>query len=159
MRKRHRIFEGEDLESYFLFAFLAALHAKGETSDELLGFCIRLMSTSYHLSILGLMRTKLSIYEVLMPIQQEMHDIQDSIEQTALELYKNDPELVKKFLTDYTGSLMKDAEKTYRELYESFLFETNNNNIRIKYQYIRVVNLVLKVSATSNGRVVSPIIT
>jgi anthranilate phosphoribosyltransferase len=39
MRKRHRIFEGEDLESYFLFAFLAVLHAKGETSDELLGFC------------------------------------------------------------------------------------------------------------------------
>ncbi len=36
MQKRHRIFEGEDLESYFLFAFLAALHAKGETSDELL---------------------------------------------------------------------------------------------------------------------------
>lgn len=31
-----------------------------------------------------------------MPIQQEMHDIQDSIEQTTLELYKNDPELTKK---------------------------------------------------------------
>ena len=31
-----------------------------------------------------------------MPIQQEMHDIQDSIEQAALELYKNDPELAKK---------------------------------------------------------------
>jgi len=68
-----------------------------------------------------------------MPMQQEMHDIQDSIKQTALELYKNDPELAKKFLTDYTGSLMKNAEKTYWELYESFLFETNNNNIRIKY--------------------------
>jgi anthranilate phosphoribosyltransferase len=39
MRKRHRIFEGEDLESYFFFIFLEALHAKGETSDELLGFC------------------------------------------------------------------------------------------------------------------------
>lgn len=32
MQKRHTIFEGEDLESYFFFAFLAALHAKGETS-------------------------------------------------------------------------------------------------------------------------------
>ena len=39
MQKRHRIFKGEDLESYFFFAFLAALHAKGETSDELSGFC------------------------------------------------------------------------------------------------------------------------
>ena len=35
-----------------------------------------------------------------MPIQQEIHDIQDSIEQTT---------------------------------YESFLFETNNSNIRIKH--------------------------
>jgi anthranilate phosphoribosyltransferase len=39
MQKRHRIFEGEDLESYFFFTFLEALHVKGETSDELLGFC------------------------------------------------------------------------------------------------------------------------
>jgi hypothetical protein len=31
-----------------------------------------------------------------MPIQQGMHDIQDSIEQASLELYKNDPELAKK---------------------------------------------------------------
>lgn len=29
----------EDIESYFFFAFLAALHAKGEIPDELLGFC------------------------------------------------------------------------------------------------------------------------
>ena len=28
-----------DIESYFFFAFTAALHTKGETSDELLGFC------------------------------------------------------------------------------------------------------------------------
>ena len=31
--------EEKDTEGYFYFAFLAALHAKGETSDELLGFC------------------------------------------------------------------------------------------------------------------------
>ncbi len=37
--KAFTILEVEDLESYFFFAFLAALHAKGETSDELLGFC------------------------------------------------------------------------------------------------------------------------
>ena len=29
----------KDIESYFFFAFTAALHTKGETSDELLGFC------------------------------------------------------------------------------------------------------------------------
>jgi len=71
--------------------------------------------------------------EVLMPLQQEMYDMQNSIEQTALELYNKDPELAKKFLTNYTGSLMKKAEETYWELFESFLFEINNNTLRINY--------------------------
>ncbi len=37
MQKRYRIFKGEDLESYFFPTFLAALYAKGERSEELLG--------------------------------------------------------------------------------------------------------------------------
>ncbi len=32
MQKRHTIFEGEGIEGYFFFNFLAALHVKGETS-------------------------------------------------------------------------------------------------------------------------------
>jgi len=79
----------------------------------------------------GFLKPKLD--EVLMPMQQEMYDMQDSIEQTALELYNKDPELAKKFLTNYTGSLMKNAEETYWELFESFMFELNNNNVRVSY--------------------------
>ena len=37
--KAFTILQGEDLEGYFFFTFLAALHTKGETGDELLGFC------------------------------------------------------------------------------------------------------------------------
>lgn len=37
--KAFRILEEKDKESYFFFTFLAALHTKGETADELLGFC------------------------------------------------------------------------------------------------------------------------
>lgn len=37
--KAFTLLQGEDLEGYFFFTFLAALHTKGETSDELLGFC------------------------------------------------------------------------------------------------------------------------
>lgn len=36
--KAFTILAKEDLESYFFFTFTAALHTKGETSDELLGF-------------------------------------------------------------------------------------------------------------------------
>ena len=66
-------------------------------------------------------------------MQQEMYDMQDSIERTALELYSKDPELAKKFLTNYTSSLMKKIERIYRGLFEGFLFELNNNNISIRY--------------------------
>jgi len=71
--------------------------------------------------------------EVLMPMQQEMYDMQDTIEQTALQLYEKDPELAKKFLTDYTASQMKKAESTYWDLFERFVFELNNNTIRVIY--------------------------
>lgn len=33
------VLEADDVDSYFYFTLLAALHTKGETSDELLGFC------------------------------------------------------------------------------------------------------------------------
>ena len=79
----------------------------------------------------GFLKPKLD--EVRIPMQQEMYDMQDAIEQTALQLYETDPELAKEFLTDYTASQMKKFEKTYWELFESFLFELNNNNIRVSY--------------------------
>lgn len=36
--KSFKVLESKDNDSYYFFTFLAALHAKGETSDELLGF-------------------------------------------------------------------------------------------------------------------------
>ena len=71
--------------------------------------------------------------DVLMPMQQEMYDMQEAIEQTALQLYEKSPELAKKFLTDYTGSQMKKAESTYWDLFERFVFELNNNTTRVIY--------------------------
>jgi len=71
--------------------------------------------------------------EVLVPMQEEMYNNQESIEQEALELYKSDPESAKEFLTDYTCSLMEKTEQTYWDLFDRFLYETNNNTLRLKY--------------------------
>jgi len=71
--------------------------------------------------------------EVLMPLQQEMYDKQESIEKKALELYEKDPEDAKQYLTDYTSTQMRNTEATYWDLFEKFLFELNNNTIRVVY--------------------------
>jgi dipeptidase len=71
--------------------------------------------------------------EVIVPIQEEMYNNQESIEQEALKLYKSDPESAKKFLTDYTCSLMEKTEKTYWDLWERFLYEMNNNMLSLPY--------------------------
>jgi len=65
--------------------------------------------------------------EVLVPMQQDMFDMQESIEQTAQALYKTSPELAQKFLTNYTCSLMNQTERVYWDLVDKFLFELNNN--------------------------------
>jgi len=65
--------------------------------------------------------------EVLVPMQEDMFAMQESIEQTALDLYETSPELAQKFLTNYTGSLMNQTEKVYWDLVDKFLFELNNN--------------------------------
>jgi hypothetical protein len=56
-----------------------------------------------------------------------MFAMQESIEQTALDLYKTSPELAQKFLTNYTCSLMNQTERVYWDLVDKFLFELNNN--------------------------------
>jgi dipeptidase len=65
--------------------------------------------------------------KVLVPMQEDMFAMQESIEQTALDLYETSPELAQKFLTNYTGSLMNQTEKVYWDLVDKFLFELNNN--------------------------------
>lgn len=79
----------------------------------------------------GYLKPKLD--EVLVPMQEEMYNNQESIEQEALKLYKNDPESAKKFLTDYTCSLMEKTEQVYWDLFDRFLYETNNNKLRLNY--------------------------
>lgn len=71
--------------------------------------------------------------EVLIPLQNEMFDKQESVEEEALELYQKDPAEARKFLTEYTSSLMKKSETTYWDLFEKFLFELNNNTIKVVY--------------------------
>jgi len=82
-------------------------------------------------NLYGFLNPKLD--EVLIPMQEEMYAKQESIEQEALKLYKNDPDSANKFLTDYTYSLMEKTEQVYWDLFESFLFETNNNHMRLDY--------------------------
>lgn len=82
-------------------------------------------------NLYGYLNPKLD--EVLIPMQEEMYAKQESIEQEALKLYKNDPESANKFLTDYTYSLMEKTEQVYWDLFESFLYETNNNTLRLDY--------------------------
>ena len=65
--------------------------------------------------------------EVLMPMQQDMFDMQESIEMAAVQLYETDPELAKTFLTNYTCSIMDETEEVYWGLVDKFLFELNNN--------------------------------
>jgi hypothetical protein len=62
-----------------------------------------------------------------------MFDKQESVEEEALELYQKDPAEARKFLTEYTSSLMKKSETTYWDLFEKFLFELNNNTIKVVY--------------------------
>jgi len=70
---------------------------------------------------------KPALDEVLMPMQQDMFDMQDAIEQVAIQLYETDPELAKNFLTNYTCSIMNETEEVYWSLVDEFLFELNNN--------------------------------
>jgi dipeptidase len=70
---------------------------------------------------------KPELNEVLMPIQQDMFDMQESIEMAAVQLYETDPELAKTFLTNYTCSIMDETEEVYWGLVDKFLFELNNN--------------------------------
>lgn len=65
--------------------------------------------------------------EVRNPLQQELFDQQKTIEEEALKLYKSDPELAKKYLTDYTISSMERAEKAYWGVLDKLYFAANNN--------------------------------
>jgi len=65
--------------------------------------------------------------EVRDPLQEEFYANQASIEQKALELYNKDPMEAKKFLTDYTKSVMEKATKTFWDLNWKLIAKYTNN--------------------------------
>ncbi|HHY46554.1 MAG TPA: peptidase, partial [Firmicutes bacterium] len=67
------------------------------------------------------------IKEVRDPLEADFFAMQPTIERAALELYKQDPKLAVKFITDYTNTCMKDAEAAYWGLADRLMVKYNNN--------------------------------
>lgn len=69
-------------------------------------------------------------------VQKELEDdfeaMQPSVEQTALALYKEKPELAKKYLTDYSTSRAEAVVERYRKLGEFLIRKYNDGYIQEK---------------------------
>jgi len=63
------------------------------------------------------------------PLETSFFSKQPSIDAEALKLYKKDPELAKKFLTDYTRESMEQIVKIYRKLRELLITKYTNNKL------------------------------
>lgn len=63
------------------------------------------------------------------PLETGFFEKQSSIDAKALELYKKDPDLAKKFLTDYTRTCMEKIVKMYRDLRELIITKYTNNKL------------------------------
>jgi len=63
------------------------------------------------------------------PLETGFFEKQSSIDAKALELYKKDPDLAKKFLTDYTRTCMEKTVKMYRDLRELIITKYTNNRL------------------------------
>lgn len=60
-------------------------------------------------------------------LERDFHQKQAEIEKKALELYNNDPEEAKKFLTEYSYSCMENSVEQYRELIKLLITKYTNN--------------------------------
>jgi len=77
-------------------------------------------------------------YSRIMPevaaVQQEMEDaifaMQPAVESTAMQLYEQNPELAKKYLTTYCVSTGEGLVERWRELGESILTKHNDGYVR-----------------------------
>jgi dipeptidase len=63
------------------------------------------------------------------PLEEEFFAKTDSIDKEALELFKKNPELAKKYLTDYTRSVMEKTVKMYKELRNLLITKYTNNKL------------------------------
>jgi dipeptidase len=61
------------------------------------------------------------------PLEASFFKDQPSLDAKALELYKKNPKLAKKFLTDYTRGCMEKTIKMYRELRNLLITKYTNN--------------------------------
>jgi len=63
------------------------------------------------------------------PLEEEFFAKTDSIDKEALELFKKNPELAKKYLTDYARSSMEKTVKMYKELRNLLITKYTNNKL------------------------------
>ena len=63
------------------------------------------------------------------PLEEEFFAKTDSIDQEALKLFKKNPEMAKKYLTDYTRSNMERTVKMYKELRNLLITKYTNNKL------------------------------
>ncbi|GAK60025.1 peptidase U34 dipeptidase [Candidatus Vecturithrix granuli] len=61
------------------------------------------------------------------PIEADFFMMQSAIEIAAAKAYEQDPELAKRFLTDYTNACMLRAEEAYWQLNDDLIQKYNNN--------------------------------
>jgi len=73
--------------------------------------------------------------EVRDPLEAGFFAAQNDVEVKALELYKKDPSLAKKYLTDYTNSCMDKIVQLYRELRYLLISKYTNNKQGLNNEY------------------------
>jgi dipeptidase len=69
------------------------------------------------------------LHAVRDPMEADFFKNVERVDTEALELLKKDPELAKKYLTDYTKSNMKNVVKMYRELRNRLITKYTNNKL------------------------------
>ncbi len=70
------------------------------------------------------------IQKVQNELEWEFFEMQPAIEKSAVELYKSNPELAKKFLTDYSVSQGQKTLKRWKELAEHLIVKYNDGYVR-----------------------------
>jgi len=69
------------------------------------------------------------------PLEAGFFNNQKKIEAEALQLYSKDPELAKKYVTDYTKSCMENIVKAYRDLKYVLISKYTNNKQGLNNEY------------------------
>ncbi|PLX14930.1 MAG: hypothetical protein C0598_00255 [Marinilabiliales bacterium] len=62
------------------------------------------------------------------PFEKEIFENQKSVEEKALELYKQDPAKAQEYLTKYSNGLMADVTKMFLDLRDQIITDYTNNH-------------------------------